>query len=460
MPFSYDGRETPQGDESGNFWKKMLSLKRSKSTSHKFAVSQKNERAQSYAGYDAPLFPPPGTSESLPRSPSTGTSRRSLLRRSRSSSATAKPTPLAGLSSRQLADLAVSVVRQLDSSPGMQQAEVPAARALAGPHLQTTSDALLIRLGAMGPAQFARLTLDVERECERRFPDLAVSVQSVACRHKSGGNFSLSVSPGQKSYSAEFGREHVRKASTSTIANDSPDFQAATTFPTPLSTPPRNKAKAVHPPIVSIPSDSPGAMIAEDRPEEEDENDHENRPTIDHQPDSEPWEFVEVQEDPVTSAADNGTHLSSEESIHCEEIVPTTPSLTNTAFEKAVLDETIPDKADSAELAESVPSYTHQHFIAGLRTLTNPQLLTAIRDVRNVMRLATIGGDESLQVLSSSQPDLLANSITRCQELLLQLPAERVQMVWLGVSAEASRRNLDISSPSSLGVEDGTIASD
>ncbi|KAJ3145062.1 hypothetical protein HDU89_007582 [Geranomyces variabilis] len=423
-------------------WRRFLSLKRSKSASGSSstasasaAAARNNSSAKSAKQWAST----PNSPAASPKRPTTGRSFPEMFsqpRRSQSSTAInhlsqmppppsfnnyqhyqQPSSPLVSLTSRQLADLASCVVERLDMHDyrtAVPASAMQAARALASTNRSETASLSSStaaeahdKIRGLFPAQLHRLAMDVEMECERRFPDLAVSVQSL--QQVAGNN--------------GYGLETLEQCET------------------PASSPPL-AAKAYSPaaePAYGINGQQPASPVSYTS----------NRYSAKAAPAAEP---------PMISAAAAAAFPSPALSAPAS---PAKPSVSNASSSSATAPSTDATASASA-------NYTHEEFVAGLATLTTSQLVAAVRDVQAVIsrqqrqdhkpdtpsppppRPPPPALDESGgSPLSSSSLSPSANpdsdlSVTHCQNLLLQLPATRVKLIWTAVAEEVRRRGLNV----------------
>ncbi|KAJ3165458.1 hypothetical protein HDU88_004255 [Geranomyces variabilis] len=392
-------------------------------------------------------------------------------------------SPLVSLTSRQLADLASCVVERLDMHDyrtAVPASAMQAARALASTNRSETASLSSStaaeahdKIRGLFPAQLHRLAMDVEMECERRFPDLAVSVQSLQQVAGNNGYGLETLERGGRTFlslprKSGGGGEYSSSRSTMIpMRSSSPQMPPPSVFrdvPTPLTTRhslsrsrSRSNRKAPFPsPECETPASSPPLAAKAYSPAAE--------PTygINGQQPASPVSYTSnrysakaapAAEPPMISAAAAAAFPSPALSAPAS---PSKPSVSNASSSSATAPST-------DAMASASANYTHEEFVAGLATLTTSQLVAAVRDVQAVISrqqrqdhkpdspsppppsLDESGGTPLSSPLSSSsaKPDSDL-SVTHCQNLLLQLPATRVKLIWTAVAEEVRRRGLNV----------------
>ncbi|KAJ3146547.1 hypothetical protein HDU86_008479 [Geranomyces michiganensis] len=399
-------------------------------------------------------------------------------------------SPLVSLTSRQLADLASCVVERLDMHDyrsAVPSSAMQAARALALTNRSDPAAALSSSTAAEAhdkirgllPAQLHRLAMDVEMECERRFPDLAVTVQSL---QQVAGNNSLGLETlerGGRTFLSLPRKSVVPPeylASRSTVIqmrSSSPQMGPPSVFrdvPTPLTTrhslarsrsrnnrkgpfpSPESESLAASPPAYPVAAEPSWNINAQApaSPASYTADRHNIKPA---QPAAADFSSASLPSPPFSAPA-------SPSKLHQE---PLAASRALSSASESVMDSS----------ATASANYTHEEFVAGLATLTTSQLVAAVRDVQAVIsrqqRAASTPAtpspppprlplDEtgelspppssssasSLSSSSSPRSDDSDSSVTHCQNLLLQLPVARVKLIWTAVAEEVRRRGLNV----------------
>ncbi|KAJ3181750.1 hypothetical protein HDU87_000768 [Geranomyces variabilis] len=483
-------------------WRRFLTLKRSKSASGSSSAPavRKNSSASSAKQWAST----PSSPAASPKRPTTGRSFPDMFsqpRRSQSSTAInylaqmppppslnnyhqyhQPSSPLVALTSRQLADLASCVVERLDMHDyrtAVPASAMQAARALASTNRSDTASLSSStvaeahdKIRGLLPAQLHRLAMDVEMECERRFPDLAVSVQSLqqAAGHNGygletlerGGRTFLSL-PRKSGGGGEFSSS---RSTMIPMRSSSPQMPPPSVFrdvPTPLTTRhslsrsrSRSNRRAPFPSLeYETPASSPPLVTAA---------------------------FSQAAEQPAygINGQQPGSPVSYTSNRYSAKAAPAAePGIISAAAAAAFPFPALSAPASPSKLSVSAASsspgtpasadasasanYTHEEFVAGLASLTTSQLVAAVRDVQAVIsrqqrldhkpdtlsprppRPPSPSLDESggspLSALSKRDSD---SSVTHCQNLLLQLPATRVKLIWTAVAEEVRRRGLNV----------------
>lgn len=425
-------------------------------------------------------------------------------------------SPLATLTSRQLCQLAVAVLHHLDEDTakasnvealaGMQSPVLQAARALAAPHLHSTnldqhSVEATAKLARLPPDQLHRLAMDVERECERRFPDLAVSVSSVVGQKnvetvQRGSRVFLSLP--RRTRDAEQGQNgsgggdrkmpsHWRSHSDGNVMSDDPSagggeiqyggMVGISILPNDMT----SASGLASPPLRSVTdqlshltlNDEHGQNVVQDiRSPHSRPRSTSSISTVDNETTS----LSHAQSEDTHNATEGHSILSElmEDNLDPEWFTayPEESSLSLEATQNSLPHETVsfkgPEPPASLYFPEdeltaataSLPSPVDNSavFTEALSILTTPQLLAAVRDVRGVMarrhtpdsvtnlKHPTASSTNKSKVhpeLKGPAPDRSA-PLTHCEELLLLLPMDRVRIIWAAVADEVKRRGIDV----------------
>ncbi|TPX59119.1 hypothetical protein SpCBS45565_g07822 [Spizellomyces sp. 'palustris'] len=459
-------------DTGKSTWKRLLSLRRSKSTSH---ASRRVARGTS------PVKENTLDQNAGPRSASP----------SRSEYTTLPASPLATLTSSQLTVLAASVLHQLESDP-RHPTESPtpalvAARALASPHRHSVALASQanVKLAQLPENQLHRLALDVEDECERRFPDLAVSAVSVVAQKdvetvQRGSRTFLSLS--RRAHS-EFRNDTAVWLAEGDYDEDEVEILPNTTNGEMMGSGPNIEQPDLEPPpTIRIPprrfvlrstnriDTSEGAGVQSDEMSDVETSfvrEYGSRVISESQQFFDKLDTSEGLDDIPRKPASN-----SSQATLIEEGVESLPALPNSRLPR--IDTKMNAKTASMRTSPSSPNAPNspslKPFTAALSILTTPQLLAAVRDVRGIMARrhnpygaakthrrnnsnvtvkSTKSTGESEPALSETSDDDDEN-LTYCEQLLLRLPMSRIRIIWAAVADEVRRRGLDVNVHSDL----------
>ncbi|KAI8909473.1 hypothetical protein DFJ77DRAFT_472703 [Powellomyces hirtus] len=550
------GRDTTDStDSSGSaFWRRFIPLKRSKSlsTSNKArrsraasasgSASPSGSRSSSRTRPDpnSPLLQWGPSSSHLPSPHHPAFPAAAGPRRSQSSNAVSQlgqnavmqdvtsinhntpQSPLVALTSRQLADLAFSVIDRLEfeerhlSSPIVPLSVMQATCALAATHRPSTPDPngisqhveTLDKIRGLRPDQLHRLAMDIETESERRFPDLALSVQSLQLHAGKMGTISFEAAEGNGRTFLSLSRGVVassqnergepsaddnsmggRIASTmfarsgaygSSLPSPPASLSSATSSPQPSAQVIPSVARTMAQGLPVTPLTTRHSHLVRNKSKQ-----NRNQSSLDPE-----WEMPEQGQFGSMNRRLAPAAEYHERANHNSLLSPppsASSSLSSSPSSTPNLDHPRPPKPSPNTLstapappstppapstAPTTGSYTHEEFVAGLETLTTAQLVAAVRDVQTVIsrqqkaeqiemarkqKVMMNGGRASspsrttTSTVSPSPPASPSvhsatsdSNNTHCQNLLLQLPVPRVKLIWTAVAEEVRKRGLNV----------------
>lgn len=400
-------------------------------------------------------------------------------------------SPLVSLSSRQLTELSVAILHHLETheyekslaeehSSAPLASSLQAARALASPHRhssldQHTMDAVT-KLAQLPEDHFRQLAKDVESECERRFPDLAVSAVSVGQKNAGtlqlGNRVILSLSRQNHEETVE-NREpqitkvlgHTRSHSEGNAADKTVHSTAQKRYGGMVGAPAVGDASTaqgdlIMPPLRTVTRGLSMMNLREARNASTVRNDFvAERPACARVPSisaiSQRSMSPHYDHDQLLEAVgETGNELDMPQQYDLD------PDWNDDYTAKAVtgdsaLDESERSLKQTAPMTPATPGPTDVStpFTEALSILTTPQLLAAVRDVRGVMALRySPDGSTTTPSLPLGPANFTDRDsgigaeqpLTHCEQLLLQLPMERVRMIWAAVADEVERRGINV----------------